>query len=254
MTAFLKIDSCKICHKNLPWEWVPAVVLSGRVLAGTGVWRSLLMDRRCPACVAALETQRWNERRAMALHTELVELLGGEKPYREFTFERYVVSPGNQLAYERSKDFNPSDENLYLWGPCGVGKTHLAYALARGCFEETLSVIILQSWQLSRRVRMKDPGQEQSAIDELTRAELLVIDDLGAGNDTAFSRQILQEILDSRDFHDRAGLVITSKYSLGDLADKLNDDTIPSRLVAMCKVIEIKDLDHRLPDRLVPRS
>jgi chromosomal replication initiation ATPase DnaA len=52
--------------------------------------------------------------------------LGGEKPYREFTFERYKVTPGNRRAYERSKTFDPAAENLYLWGPSGVGKTHLA--------------------------------------------------------------------------------------------------------------------------------
>jgi DNA replication protein DnaC len=248
MTAFLKIDACKTCHRSLPWEWVPAVLLGGKVLAGTGVWHSQLADAQCPACVTAHETQRLNEQRALALRWELVTLLGGEKPYREFTFERYGVTRGNRLGYERSKDFNPAAENLYLWGPCGVGKTHLGCAIARQCFTKTLSVAVLRPWQLSRKVRMKDPQQEQAAIDEFVRVEVLVFDDLGAGNDTAFSRQILQEILDTRNFNDRAGLVISSKYSLGGLADKLNDDTLPSRLAGMCEVVEIKGVDNRSSD------
>lgn len=244
MTAFLKIDNCKTCQCALPWEWVPAVLLNGKALAGTGVWRSQLMGGLCPACLADLEHQHQKQERTRAMRSELIQLLGGEKPYREFTFERYEVTPGNQLAYERSKHFNPSTENLYLWGPCGVGKTHLVYASARRCFEETLSVVILRPGQLSRKVRMKDPEQEQATVNELVRVEVLVFDDLG--HETAYSRQVLQELLDARNSNDRTGLVITCKYSLDDLATKLADDTIPSRLAGMCQVLEVKGHDRRL--------
>ncbi len=249
MTAFLKIDDCNSCHRSLPWEWVPAVPLAGKTLAGTGVWRSQLTGGLCPACLAALERERQNAQCALAMRRELVQLLGGEKPYREFTFERFEITPGNQLAYERSKNFNPAMDNLYLWGPCGVGKTHLAHAIARTCFEQTLSIAILLPSQVSRRVRMRDPEKEQAAIDEFVRVEALVLDDLGIGNETPYSKQILQEILDGRDFSDRAGLVVTSKYSLSALAEKLTDDTIASRLAGMCQVIEIKGTDFRLRGR-----
>src|SRR6266567_3339423 len=173
MTAFLKIDDCKSCHRALPWEWTPAVFLGGRSLAGTGVWCSQLTDGVCSGCVSALQARREKERHALGIRKELIQLLGGEKPYREFTFERYQVSPGNQLAYQRSKQFNPALENLYLWGPCGVGKTHLSFASAKRCFEETLSVEILRPGRLSRKVRMKDPTDEQAAIDEIVSVEVL---------------------------------------------------------------------------------
>jgi DNA replication protein DnaC len=251
MTGFLKIEECKLCHRHIPWEWVPAILLGGKSLAGTGVWRSPLLDGQCPTCIAHVEARRQKEQRGLAKRTDLIQLFGGEKPYREFTLERFQVMPGNRLAYERAQHFNPSAENLYFWGPCGVGKTHLAYAIARECVEETLRVTLLRPSQLSRKVRMKDPEQEQTAIDELVRVELLVLDDLGSGSDTAYIRQILQEILDGRDFRDRGGLVITSKYSLSGLAQKLNDDTIPSRLAGMCRVVELKGPDHRLTPRTV---
>lgn len=245
MTAFLKIDNCKTCHRALPWEWVPAVLLSGKALAGTSVWRSQLMGGLCPACLADLERRHQKQERTRAMRSELLQLLGGEKPYREFTFERYEVTPGNQLAYERSKHFNPSTENLYLWGPCGVGKTHLAWAVARHCFEETLTVAILRAYQLSRKVRMKEPETEQAVINGFAEVDVLVLDDLGM-NDTPYSRQILQEILDARDYADRAGLVVASNYSLGGLADKLQGDIIPSRLAGLCQVVEITGVDRRL--------
>ncbi len=246
MTAFLKIDTCRNCHRAIPWEWAPAILLNGKPMAGTGLWRSQLIDARCPACQAALESRREKEHRAVLHRKELVDLLGGEKPYRMFTFERYHITPGNQLAYQRCKGFNPALENLYLWGPCGVGKTHLAYATARKCFEETLSVIIQPAAQLTRRVRMKDPPQEQSAIDQFACVDALILDDLGMGIETAYARQVLQEILDRRDFSDRSGLVVTSKYSLGALAEKLADDSIPSRLSGMCSIVHIRGADARV--------
>jgi DNA replication protein DnaC len=249
MTAFLKIDECQSCHRSLPWEWVPAVLLNGKPLAGTAVWRTQLVDRWCPACQAASESEREKEERARQGRGELVELLGGEKPYRAFTFERYNVTLSNQLAYERSKDFNPACDNLYIWGPCGVGKTHLAYAVARRAFEESLSVTILWASQVSRKVRMKDPEQEQEALDRMIGVDILVLDDLGSGADTAYSRQILQEILDCRHFRDRAGLVVTSKYSIDQLAAKMVDDTIPSRVAGMCSVIQVCGPDGRLAHR-----
>lgn len=220
--------------------------LNGKTLAGTNVWRSQLLDGRCPTCQLAVKEQRESERRGRALRQNLVQLLGGERPFREFTFEQYETTPGNRRAYERAEDFNPKSENLYLWGACGVGKTHLAYAAARRFFERGYTVEILKSSQLARRVRMKPPEEEQAVIDQFSRAGIFVLDDLGMGTDTLYSRQILQEILDGRDFKDQGGLVITSKYNLGDLAAKINDDTISSRLAGMCEIIEIKGSDVRV--------
>jgi len=249
MTAFLKIDNCQSCQRGLPWEYVSAVVLQGKTLAGTGVWRSQLVDQVCPECDLKRTAEREREKLDLERRKALVELLGGDKPYREFTFEKFRISSGNRAAYQRCSSLNPATDNLYLWGACGVGKTHLALAIARRCFEESLSVVILSAGQISRKIRMKDIGQEQAILDDWIKAEFLVIDDFGTGSDTAFGRQIFQEILDGRDFTDRAGLVVTSKYSLSHLAQKLGDDAIPSRLAGLCRLTEITGEDGRLFQR-----
>ena len=79
---------------------------------------------------------------------------------------------------------------------------------------------------------------------------MFVLDDLGIGHETAYARQIFQEILDGREFAYRSGLIVTSRYSLDDLAQKLGDDTIPSRLAGLCKVIHVEGADGRLAGRV----
>ncbi len=246
MTAFLKIDKCQRCQRALPWEFVPTVLANGKPLAGTGVWRSPLSDGVCSPCATVAEAERIRARNEIAFQSRLLQLLGGPKPVREFTFDRFKIESGNRLGYECSRDFSPAINNLYLWGSCGVGKTHLAWAIARRCYEESLSVTILAAYQLSRKIRMKEPALEQEAIDRLACVDVLVLDDLGTGADTPFSRQILQEILDARSFTDHAGLVVTSRYSLDDLAARLGDDTIPSRLAGLCRVVRIRGGDGRI--------
>src|SRR5712691_9054446 len=99
MTAFLKIDRCLDCQQEKSWEWVPPVLLAAKTLAGTAVWRSQLIDGVCPACYAVREANREKERRAYALRNELIRLFGGEKPYREFTFDRFRVNGGNRVGF-----------------------------------------------------------------------------------------------------------------------------------------------------------
>jgi DNA replication protein DnaC len=244
MTAFLKIDRCKVCCLEIPWEWVPPVDLRGKLLAGTGVWRSALVDGVCPKCAQAIEERHQQERRTCTLREQFIRELG-VKPYRKYRFEQYQVTPGNKAAFERAKGFNPSNDNLYLWGPCGVGKTHLAVAILRRCFARGGSIALVTPFQLIRKLRMKPPNEEQREIDGFIRVQALVLDDFGDGTETPYARQILQEILDGRDFNDRGGLIVTSHHSLTALARRFNDRSIPSRLAGLCQVVEISGGDHR---------
>ena len=54
----------------------------------------------------------------------------------QFSFENFVVGPSNRFAHSAAKAvtntpgqvYNP----LFIYGPAGVGKTHLLYAIANG--------------------------------------------------------------------------------------------------------------------------
>lgn len=239
-------ERCRSCHTEMPPQWLEPIYCGGKQLAGTGVWRNQSEGGLCPKCVIALDERIAQRQRRLEMYLRLVQLGGGEKPYREFRFETFNTEPQNAEAFGLARAFNPDRDNLYLWGACGVGKTHLAFAIAKAACEVGRSVEFLKPPQLLRRVRMRDPDEEQRAIDQIARADLFVLDDLGIGNDTLFARQVFQEILDARMFAYRAGLVVTSKYSLGALAAKLDDDTITSRLAGLARIVHLGGEDHRL--------
>jgi len=245
-TAQLGTDRCRRCHEEVPLEWVSPIACGRRFLPGTGQWRSQMIDGRCPACDAVETERRDRVRREHFLRLRLIAMFGGEKPYREFRFERFDITAGNRDAFLRARGFHALRDNLYLWGPCGVGKTHLACALARLQAEKGLSVSFLKPPQLLRRVRRREAVEEQQAIDHFVREDVLVLDDLGIGQETPYGRQILQEIFDGREYRGGAGLVITGKYSLDALARKLNDDTISSRIAGLCRVVHVPGEDRRV--------
>lgn len=246
MSAFLKLDRCASCQRDLPWEWVPPVQVAGKSLAGTGVWRSGLVNELCGGCIQERDSVMAKRALAQLKRQRLIRLLGGVKPFREFTFDRFEVAQGNRIAFESAKRFDPSAHNLFLWGPGGTGKTHLAYAIARRSFWQGWSVILTTPGQLIRTLRMKTPEEEQRAVDAATAVGVLVLDAFGTGGETAYARQALQEILDGREYQERRGLVVSSRWAPAVLARSSADDRIASRLVGMCDVVEVRGADRRL--------
>lgn len=202
-------------------------------------------------CFICYENRRKNER-AQAFEQERASVmaakLGGYKAL-SFTYESFVVAEGNQDAFDAASGFDFQTDNLYLFGACGTGKTHLACMVAREAIEKHLRAEYIQPGRLLRRVRGKTGAEEQAEIDRLAGLDVLVLDDLGAEKDTEYAIQILYEVVDGRVMSYRNGLVITSNLPLPELARKLGDDRLPSRLAGLCKVIEITGNDWRLTAR-----
>ncbi len=200
----------------------------------------------CSWCRGEAEREKAEKERRLQ---RLISALGGPKAYRDFTFEKFQETPGNREALERAKAFNPKSENLYLWGPCGAGKTHLATAAARAFADDKGSAQVLKPPQLMRLIRSLDAPQEEAELRHIARLPVFVLDDLGIGRATEFALQILYEIVDLREMSLRNGLIVTSNLSLQDLAERLKDDRLSSRLAGLCRVVKIDGEDRRLTPR-----
>lgn len=174
-------------------------------------------------------------------------ILGGQKAVEDFTLANYQVTPGTAEALKAIQAFDPEKDNLYLWGSCGVGKTHLSCALARKFItKRAVEALFIKPPELMRKLRLRDPEDEEDEIRRMASMRVFVLDDLGVGKATEFALQVLYEILDRRDMNKRNGLVITSNLSPEDLSKRIGDDRLPSRIFGLCKVIQLVGEDRRI--------
>lgn len=212
---------------------------------------SWIFPERCSECTKNLSMPRKNiiefdpMRQEAVLVEKLNRIFAGERPAREYTIERFQADIQNQEAYNLASSFI-GQFDAYLWGPCGVGKTHLACAMVREAVAQGRTAIALKPSKLSRFLRVKEATVQEERMRELATADVLLIDELGIGKETEFALQIMQEVLDMRADNYRTGLIMTSNYSLEDLANKIGEDAIPSRLRQMCRIVKIEGQDRRV--------
>lgn len=198
----------------------------------------------CMTCILRQEEKEKTER---VLETRLKDMIG-LKGAAEFRFERYRVTPGTERAFAASRNFLPDGENLFMFGPAGTGKTHLSGAITRKWLWERgdKKVEFYKVPRFLRWFRLRKPSEQDEELDRLSKLHVLVLDDMGVEKDSEHALGILYELIDSRDMARRNGLVITSNLSAEDLAKKMDDDRLPSRIFGMCKVYRLEASDGRI--------
>lgn len=128
---------------------------------------------------------------------------------------------------------------IYLFGSPGRGKTHLAAGTVNALVPRGIFCIYEKTGQLLTSlfdaIREKTP--QGDIIEPLSRAEFLVLDDLGAEEKHEFMSAKLYEILDWR-MEWLLPTIITSNLSLDEVSKRYGV-RVSSRIERMCRIIEI---------------
>ncbi len=147
------------------------------------------------------------------------------------------------------------DRGLLLFGPHGVGKTHLAIGILKACirtkgarayFFETRELLRLVRDTYNRSVE----ETEMEVLRPLLEADLLVLDDLGAERTSEWVQETLGLVVNTR-YNARRPTVFTS--NLVDVPDSTDPRSFifqlgartRSRLIEMCDWVEIQGADIR---------
>lgn len=201
---------------------------------------------------------------------QLIEKAGIPKRYRHCTLETFELwNPEDptlakaQRSVREFVDLYPSGEKgLLLMGSVGTGKTHLAVSalqqimreknpLVRGRFADFASLV--QELQMVFGVA----GGSRSILRPLINAELLVLDELGAGKTTPWVMDILYYLVNTR-YNEGRVTIFTTNFSdfpksvEESLTDRVSQ-RIRSRLHEMCRRLELRGRDYRA-ERLATRE
>lgn len=133
--------------------------------------------------------------------------------------------------------------NLLVTGPCGVGKSFIACALAhKACLEGYTVLYVRAPRMFSDLAIAKGDGRYPRLMKGFARANLLVIDDWGLSALNDIQRQELLEILEDR--HNLASTIVTSQLPIKHWHEIIGNptlaDAILDRLIHNAYTIELK--------------
>jgi DNA replication protein DnaC len=144
-------------------------------------------------------------------------------------------------------------QNLLISGPTGVGKTFLACALAQKACREGFRTLYLRSPQFFYQIALaRADGSYATLMKRLSKAHLLVLDDLALTplNDT--ERRDLLEVTEAR--HGSSSTLITSQLPIENWHDHIGDPTIADaildRLIHNAHRIQLKGGSMRKKQKL----
>jgi DNA replication protein DnaC len=170
-----------------------------------------------------------------------------DKKFANETFENWDSKKGKQQMYnlgikycDKFQDAKKEGLGFLFHGNAGTGKTYLSNCIANRLLNKMCPVICVSINSLLERIRKTYSryGQEgeDTILNALSMADLLIIDDLGTEQATEWSKSRIYNIIDNR-YRNGLPLIISTNKSIDQLKEMYHERTI-DRLLEICTPVE----------------
>ncbi|MCU5358540.1 ATP-binding protein [Bacillus cereus] len=223
----------------------------------------------CPRCFLENDSKKLQQQ-------EQAKYEAGKANEKKFMFHQQSMIADSNIKKANFENYQPTSEegaknlglakviatdylngkifNTIMAGNCGAGKTHLAYAIAEELAGAGISVVFVTVGELLRKIKStfsKDSTlTEDAIIRSLVKAEILIVDDLGAElgaldantKATNFINRVLFDVFDGR----QGKSTIFTTNLTGKRLDEAYDERIVSRILNNFRTITFKETkDYR---------
>lgn len=233
--------TCEYCGKPLETKELPSF--------GKAKPLVLFIDCECEEARKAREEER---KRAEAKQLEADKRDFYERLARAGVKERYKKAEHELASKMTAKVLD--GESLYIWGPFGTGKTHLASAIARKLVWAKKRVRMLTGIDLIMELQSTygSSSSEANVMNKFATCPVLIIDDLGKEPPSDWVLSRLFSVVNAR-YDAMLPVIITTNYERGKLVERMGKhgdhdtaEALVSRLCEMGETVPLSGDDRRL--------
>ena len=170
------------------------------------------------------------------------------KTLSSFDFSNTKINEQQITNLANNDDWIKNNENLLLFGPSGVGKTHLAAAITYGLIEKGIRAKF--SSTLSMVQNLQKAKKDLTLIDELSKLDkysILILDDIGYIKKTETENSLLFELIAHR--YESGSIIITANQPFSEWDNIFQDNMMTvaaiDRLIHHSTIIQCNEESFR---------
>lgn len=228
-------DGLLYCHKCNTRKQTEVNIL--------GTIRRPMCMCKCEAAKRAAEEEERNRIKFEQRVKELRRMGFPESEMQNWTFanddltnEKITKAAGRYV--ENFSELRKNGKGLLLYGNTGTGKTYTACEIANALIDKGYPVLVTNFARILNT--LQGTFEKQEYIDGFNNFQLLVIDDLGIERDTAFAKEQVFNIIDSR-YRSGLPMIITTNLTMEKIKnpEDIENRRIYDRILERCFPIEV---------------